>query len=195
MREAVRILLDEHRSIAAVLQGLQHLTRMAQDPAVRPDFAVFRAMIYYIDAFPERSHHPKEDEHLFARLRVKSQAARPLLERLKAEHLEGARLVRELERAVLAFETTWPRGAEDFAAAVNAYAEFHWRHMRCEELELLPLAEQALAEEDWTAIAAAFAANDDPLAGWRGQDFDKLYARIVSIAPTPIGLGAAWRRS
>ena len=195
MRKAVRILRDEHRSISAVLQCLQQLTRLAQDPAIKPDFAVFRAMIYYIDNFPERLHHPKEDNYLFARLLRRSDAARALVEKLMAEHVEGARLVRELERAVLAFEETWPRGAEDLAAAVNAYAEFHWTHMRCEEQELLPLAETALIEEDWKAIEAAFAGNADPIADLRDQDFDKLFTRIVSIAPAPIGLGEAWRRA
>ena len=194
MRKAVRILRDEHRSISAVLQCLQQLTRLAQDPAIKPDFAVFRAVIYYIDTFPERLHHPKEDNYLFARLLRRSDAARALVEKLMAEHVEGARLVRELERAVLAFEETWPRGAEDLAAAVNAYAEFHWTHMRCEEQELLPLAEAALIEEDWEAIEAAFAGNEDPIADLREQDFDKLFTRIVNIAPAPIGLGEAWRR-
>jgi hemerythrin-like domain-containing protein len=195
MRKAVRILRDEHRSISAVLQCLQQLTRLAQDPAIKPDFAVFRAMIYYIDNFPERLHHPKEDNYLFARLLRRSDAARALVSKLLAEHVEGARLVRELERAMLAFEETWPRGAEDLAAAVNAYAEFHWAHMRCEEQELLPLAEAALMEEDWEAIEAAFAGNADPIADLRDQDFDKLFTRIVNIAPAPIGLGEAWRRA
>jgi hemerythrin-like domain-containing protein len=195
MRKAVRILRDEHRSISAVLQCLQQLTRLAQDPAIKPEFAVFRAMIYYIDTFPERLHHPKEDNFLFARLLRRSDAARPLVAKLMAEHVEGARLVRELERAMLAFEETWPRGAQDLAAAVNAYAEFHWAHMRCEEQELLPLAETALIEEDWEAIEAAFAGNADPIADLRDQDFDKLFTRIVNIAPAPIGLGEAWRRA
>jgi hypothetical protein len=67
--------------------------------------------------------------------------------------------------------------------------------MRCEEQELLPLAEQSLGEADWAAIEAAFAGNEDPLADLRDQDFDKLFARIVSIAPAPIGLGEPWRRA
>lgn len=193
MRKAIRILRDEHRSISAVLQGLQQLARMAQKAAVKPDFAVFRAMIHYIDAFPERLHHPKEDAYLFARLLARDAASRPLIERLRAEHVEGARLVRELERAVLAFEARWPQGVREFAAAVDAYADFHWNHMRCEEQELLPLAEAALSVEDWTAIEAAFAGNQDPIADLRDQDFKRLYTRIVEIAPAPIGLGAPWK--
>ena len=103
--------------------------------------------------------------------------------------------MRELERAVLAFEETWPRGAEGLAAAVDAYAEFHWAHMRCEEQELLPLAETALSAEDWDAIEAAFAGNADPIADLRNQDFDKLFTRIVSINPAPYGLGEPWKRA
>jgi hemerythrin-like domain-containing protein len=193
MQKAIRILREEHRSISAVLQGLQQLARVAQDPAVKPEFAVFRAMLHYIDAFPERLHHPKEDEYLFARLLARASAARPLVERLKAEHVEGARLVRELERAVLAFEASWPQGASQFAVAVDAYAEFHWAHMRCEEQELLPLAERVLLAEDWATIEDAFAGNRDPIADLRDQDFQRLYTRIVDIAPAPIGLGLPWK--
>jgi len=194
MHKAARILHEEHLTISAVLQALQHLARMAQDPGVKADFNAFHAMIHYIDAFPERLHHPKEDQVLFARLAQKSAEARPLVDKLKAEHVEGARLVRDLEAAVRKYEELWPRGAQDFAAAVQAYADFHWRHMRSEELDLLPLAERALSEEDWAAVEHAFAQNEDPIADLRGQDFDKLYTRILSLAPAPIGLGEPWKR-
>ena len=195
MHKAARILHEEHLTISAVLQALQHLARMAQDPGVKADFNAFHAMIHYIDAFPERLHHPKEDQVLFARLAQKSAEARPLVDKLKAEHVEGARLVRDLEAAVRKYEELWPRGAQDFAAAVKAYADFHWRHMRSEEQDLLPLAERALSEEDWAAVEHAFAQNEDPIADLRGQDFDKLYTRILSLAPAPIGLGEPWKRA
>jgi hemerythrin-like domain-containing protein len=195
MHKGARVLHDEHLAIAAVLQALQHLARMAQDPGVKADFRAFHAMIHYIDAFPERLHHPKEDQVLFARLWERSLEARPLVARLKAEHVEGARLVRDLEAAVREYEQAWPHGARDFAAAVQAYADFHWKHMRSEEQELLPLAERALSEEDWAAVERAFAQNEDPIADLRGQDFDRLYTRILSLAPAPIGLGEPWKRA
>ena len=194
MNKAIRIIHDEHRAIAAVLHGLKHLAHAAQDPSVRPDFEVFRAMIYYIDAFPERLHHPKEDRHLFARLAARAPQARGLVEELSAEHVMGVQLVRDLEQALLAFGETWPKGAKAFADTVDAYADFHWNHMRKEEQQLMPLAEKALTAEDWSEIEAAFAANDDPLAGG-AEDFDKLFSRIVSLAPAPIGLGARWKNA
>lgn len=193
MNKAIRIIHDEHRSISAVLSGLKALAQMAQDSVVRPDFAVFRAMVYYIDAFPERMHHPKEDAHLFARLLQREPAAGPLVDDLQAEHQRGAKLVRDLEQALLAYEQTWPEGGERFAAVVELYAQFHWKHMRREEHELMPMAERSLTSDDWAAIEAAFMGNEDPIADLREKDFAKLYQRIVSLAPAPVGLGERWK--
>ena len=195
MQRALRIIYDEHRSIAAVLSGLKSLVHMAHDGKLRPEFKAFRAMIYYIDAFPERMHHPKEDEHLFARLLLRSPGAQPLIADLQAEHRKGGKLVRDLEQALLEFEQTWPRGVDKFSAAVDAYAEFHWQHMNKEEREVLPLARQALTPEDWSAISTAFAGNEDPIADLREKDFAALFQRIVALAPAPVGLGERWQKT
>ena len=181
MRPALTIIRDEHRTISAVLHAMKDLARAAQDPGARPAFVALRAMVRYIDEFPEKLHHPKEDEHLFARLVVRVPDTRTLIEKLKAEHVEGVKLVRELERALVFFEDRAPDGAREFLDAVNAYAEFHWQHMRKEEQELLPLAERYLTAQDWKSIDAAFKEN---------PDFEKQFTRIVNLAPEPVGLGA-----
>jgi hemerythrin-like domain-containing protein len=178
MRPALTIIRDEHRTISAVLHALKDLARAAQEPGARPAFAALRAMVRYIDEFPEKLHHPKEDD-LLARLVVRAPETRALADSLRQEHAEGARLVRELERALLFFEDS--ANAGEFLAAVNAYAEFHWQHMRKEEQELLPLAERILGPTDWLALDAAFEAN---------PDFEKQFTRIVNLAPEPVGLGA-----
>jgi hemerythrin-like domain-containing protein len=92
-------------------------------------------------------------------------------------------------------EVGWPGGAEAFRVAVDAYADFHWKHMRKEEQELLPLAERALTREDWAEINAGFAGNHDPIADLREQDFARLFSRIVSLAPAPVGVGASWKKA
>jgi len=193
MKEAVSILKSEHRSISAVLHALKELARMAHDATARPRFQVLRSMVRYIDQYPEKLHHPKEDQYLFARLVARAPETRLLVEELQAEHEEGARLIRELERALLFMEEGWPVGAREFRNAVEAYAEFHWKHMRKEEQQLLPLAERHLTPEDWKAIDAAFAANRDPIAGMQERDFEKLFSRIVALAPDPVGLGERWQ--
>ena len=194
MNEAIRILRNEHRSISSVLHGLQELARTAKNPQVRPDFSVLRAMIYYIDAFPERLHHPKENDVLFPRVLARSPDATTLVQELRDEHDKGAVLIRDLDRALIAFEIAWPFGADRFDDAVRAYSNFHWDHMRKEEKVLLPLAETTLTDEDWQVVAAEFERNEDPIADLREKDFAELFSRIVSIAPAPVGLGQPWKR-
>ena len=192
MKNALNILRSEHQSLAAVLHGMAMLARDAQNPAVRPDFAVFHAMLRYIDSFPERLHHPKEDEFLFRPVIERAAEARVLIEQLRAEHQQGAKLIRTLEQALRDLEAHWPEGAARFAALVEAYSRFHWDHMRVEEDVLMPLAERVLLEEDWRAMEEALAGNEDPIADLREKDFADLFTRIVNIAPAPIGLGERW---
>lgn len=195
MKDAISILKSEHRSISAVLHGLKELARMAQDATVRPRFQVLRSMLRYIDEYPERLHHPKEDEHLFARVAARAPEAKKLIDELRAEHEQGAGLVRELERSLLFFEEGWPAGGREFQQAVEAYAEFHWKHMRKEERELLPIAERVLTAGDWRAIERAFAANVDPVAELQERDYERLFSRIANLAPAPIGLGEPWTKA
>jgi hemerythrin-like domain-containing protein len=194
MNKAISILKGEHRSISAVVSGLKDLARMAHDASGRPDFTVFRAMLRYIDEYPERLHHPKEDQYLFARLLARYPGAKPLVEDLEREHVEGAKRVRELERALLFLEDRWPVGAREFRDLVDAYAQFHWNHMRTEEEKILPLCEAHLTKGDWDVVRDAFEGNADPIADLREKDFQVLFSRIASIAPAPVGLGEPWRK-
>ena len=195
MKESIVILKSEHRSISAVLLGLKHLAEMAQDTRIKPEFQVFRSMLRYLDEYPERMHHPKEDAYLFAAVAARCAEARKLVETLRAEHVSGENLIRELERKLLFFEESWPEGAREFQEAVDDYAEFHWKHMTREERELLPLAEKHLTPGDWEGVDAAFAHNRDPIADLREHDYEKLFSRIASLAPAPVGLGEPWRKS
>jgi branched-chain amino acid transport system ATP-binding protein len=187
---AIHIIEDEHRSLAAVLHGLLYLVREIRGRGMKPPFDVLGAMVYYFDAFPERFHHPKEDGYLFLRLRARCPEARPLLDRLEAEHVAGAEKIRLLEQALARYQQGGDAEAGAFFAAVEAYSAFHWRHMESEEREVLPLAVKHLTPGDWEVIDDAFSGHADPLVGESsGEDYRKLFRRIVNIAPPPIGLG------
>ncbi len=190
MREAIRTIKDEHRSIAAVLHGLLFMTRETHERGTPPDFRVLRAMLDYIVSFPEKLHHPKEDRYLFETLRERSEVAVALIDELQGEHVLGDQLLRRLQNVLLTYENQGAAKADAFRAAVEEYADFHWAHMRREEDELLPLAEKVLTESDWSAIAAAFKENDDPLFGIKPkEELQQLFRRVVTIAPPPIGVG------
>jgi hemerythrin-like domain-containing protein len=192
--KTIRIIHGEHRAISAVLSGLRELARMALDPGVRPEFDVLHAMVHYIDAFPERLHHPKEEGFLFTPLVRRAPDAKALVDALSREHDRGARLIRELHASLAKVAIHWPEGAPQFGATVKAYADFHWDHMRKEERELLPLAERHFTANDWRAAERAFAGNDNPLADLGEEDFQGLFTRIVNLAPAPIGLGEPWKK-
>lgn len=190
---AIQKIRDEHRSISAVLHALKQLARYAQDARVKPDFAVFRAILHYIDKFPEALHHPKEERYLFPPLAALAPEVKKTLDALREEHKEGERLVRELERALVLFEDTWPAGGAGFLRQVDKYVDFHRRHMLKEEHEILPAAQRHFTPGDWAPIDEAFAANEDPIAGVQEHDFEALFTRIVNLAPAPVGFGEPWR--
>ena len=193
--QADRIIHDEHRSLAAVLHGMLHLVHAIRDRGARPDFNVLGAMIYYIDAFPERFHHPKEDEYLFHFLRIRHPDAIPLLDRLQREHRAAAEKIRTLEQALARYQQGGVKEFPAFLAAVEAYAQFHWQHMKAEEDEIMPLARKHLTADDWDAIDSAFLGHTDPMLGIEtGAEYTALFSRIVLLAPPPIGVGPEPRR-
>jgi hemerythrin-like domain-containing protein len=186
----LNVIRDEHRSLAAVLHGLRYLVEEVREGRRKPDFSVLRAMVHYIDTFPEKLHHPKEDRYLFARLRRRGTEGNTVLDQLEAEHIHGVKLIRDLEQTLLRWEMGGQENFTVFADELERYADFHWRHMRQEEEVVLPLAERTLTDEDWREIDAAFAGNADPLIGKDVEkDFERLFTRIVNITPPPIGVG------
>lgn len=169
-QRALAILRDEHRSLAAVLHAL-----LAQVDAVSPDPALLRAMLFYVEQFPERLHHPKEEVYLFDQLRRRTPNFDTLLDELHAQHEAGALELVELRRLL-------GRGdGPAFAQAVHAYVQAQWRHMHDEEQLVLPAASLHLLPADWSEIAAAFAVNGDPRFG-TDESFEQLAARLLELA-------------
>jgi len=189
--KAIAIIQDEHRAITAVIEALRHLVAEIAAGRMAPDHALLAALFRYIEEFPERLHHPKEDDFLFARLRVRRPETAPLLDGLHREHAIGGERFVELKSMWERFRAD-PAALSLFVEGVEQYSYFHWRHMRKEEEQVLPVAAEALLPEDWDAIDAAFASNDDPVVGASaGKAFRELFRRLVAILPPPYGVGPA----
>ena len=188
--DASQIIRQEHAAVAAVLRSL--LLLLGQGPGDEPArfFDVARAMLFYIDEFPERLHHPKESELLFPMLARADAALAKVIERLDGDHREGQGQVRELQHLLLAWELLGESRREAFTQAAARYVDFYLEHMRIEEAEVLPAAERALTVDDWAVLNKAFRTSRDPLAeGSRDSRYDRLFTRIVMTAPAPIGVG------
>lgn len=187
---SLTIMKDEHQALAAMLKSLPLLLAQAHRDGRPPDFALVRAMLFYIDEFPERLHHTKETELLFPKLRERVPALKDTLDRLDRDHAHGERGVRDLEHLLLAYEVMGEPRRAAFEQAVDRYIDNYLRHMAVEETEVLPAAVQHLSAEDWAQLDAAFAANKDPLTGHEPEDgYRPLFQQILNRAPAPIGLG------
>jgi hemerythrin-like domain-containing protein len=154
---AIAIIKDEHRSIGAVLKGLQARVAAIKTGTESLDIYLLRAVLDYIERLPDRVHHPKEEEYLFRILRQRSIGASKVLDELEAEHLRARELLTTVRATLESVHERSQIAALDRALA--SYAEFLRDHMRREEEVVLPLAEGALRQSDWQTTAAAFQAN------------------------------------
>jgi hemerythrin-like domain-containing protein len=186
----LQIIHDEHTALAAVLRSLTMMVERGPGDEPERFFDVLRAMLFYIDEFPEKLHHPKESNLLFPKIARTCPELMPVIRKLEDDHMQGEGLVRELQHLLLAWELLGEARRGAFTRALQEYVRFYLGHMKTEETQLLPAAEKALSPEDWATLDAAFEKQRDPLAGGeRDPSYDRLFTRIVMTAPAPIGVG------
>ena len=200
-RAGLQIIRDEHASIAAMLHAIGQMLR--RGPVDNPErfFDVLRAMLFYIDEFPEKRHHRKESEVLFPKLARVAPETVPVIESLEREHHSGHDRVRELQHQLLAWEFLGDSRRQAFEEAATKYVGFYLNHMKVEETQLLPVAARCLSKADLAELDLVFRENPDPLAGQADQSddeesdeardamYDRLFSLIVLRAPAPVGVG------
>src|SRR6218665_1168848 len=192
----VTIIRDEHRALAAMLRSIPMLLDEYRRQRSHPDFEALRAMLFYVDEFPERLHHPKETQLLFPKLRARAPQLRETLNELDLDHARGEQAIRELQHSLLAYEMLGEPRRERFERQLQVYIDNYLRHMAREETEVLPVAQQALKAPHWLApeedLAAAFGNNGAPLPGHPADEvYQRLFSRLVNTLPAPVGLGEA----
>lgn len=189
--ESIRIIHDEHIALGKMLRSLALMVERGPGDNQEAFFDVMRAMLFYIDEFPTRLHHPKESELLFPRVARLAPETQPLIARLENDHANGEAAVRELQHLLLAWELVGTTRQAAFTAATRQYIDFSLQHMRLEESEILPAALRVLDSADWRELDAAFITNCAPFSDKYPHDpvYDRLMTYIVMRAPAPIGLG------
>jgi len=184
---AIGIIRDEHRSLAAVMHAWMHALAAARRAGTGADPALMRAIVRFVRQFPLELHHPKEEQHLFARLRERTSSCDAELDELERQHQRDHEFVAALERQVEALAAAEGDAGVQATLAleegVAGYAEFLWDHLGREEGVILPAAERFLLADDWAAIDQAFAANRDPNFNGAYREYRQLFARIVTLAP------------
>jgi hemerythrin-like domain-containing protein len=181
---AIALIKEEHRTLARMLAAMQAWIARTREGDGERYFELFDAMLHYVENVPDRLHHPKEDEVLFAALAARTSAANPLIRELEADHARGEPLIVGLRGAFHAYSYGTLDGLNQLAAAVDEFIEFYLGHMRKEEQQLLPLALAHLTVDDWQRVARAFGDHADPLFGAElADDYRRLYQGITELAP------------
>jgi len=186
---ATALIQDEHRSLAAVLYGMKRRVAEARSGAAGLDHEGFGRLLHYILDFPEKRHHPKEEQSLHRLLREHGDGGRELMHTLEAQHLKEYELATALQQAWAACGAG-ASGVDPHLAtleqAVESLAGHVWEHMRLEEESLLPLALQVLTPDDWKEVAETFEGNKDPGFGeWSEEDFRRHFTSVANAATLP----------
>jgi hemerythrin-like domain-containing protein len=178
--DAVALILQDHQALAAVLRALREAVERAAKPGAAPDFEALRTMLFYLDEMPGRVHHAAESGLLFPRIRERCPALHPVLDRLEDDHERSEAAVRELERALSAWEVMGEARRESCQLLLQTHARVYLGHMEVEENYVLPVAQDYLSPLDWRELADALTAqrNEHDASLLRGHQM--LFERITS---------------
>jgi hemerythrin-like domain-containing protein len=150
----IAAICDDHRALAAVLHAMIHLLSSNRDSHGVPDAGLLLAAVRYIQAFSLGVHHPKEEDHLYLKLRLRTSLYDAELSELQRQHVRQNELIDELVK-LAELDAASAQRSTDFEPAVERYASFLWEHFGREEGVILPAAQRYLTQEDWEDIETA----------------------------------------
>jgi hemerythrin-like domain-containing protein len=139
---SLQIIRDEHASLAAMLQSMRMMVDRGPADNAENFFDVMRAMLFYIDEFPERLHHPKESNLLFPRVAKAVPHVMGTVDRLERDHMHSEKSVRDVQHLLLSWELLGDSRRQAFTDAFKQYVDAYLEHMRLEEEVILPEAEK-----------------------------------------------------
>jgi hemerythrin-like domain-containing protein len=167
MIEIMRMLLDDHRNMAKLLEVLDRQTlQLAQVGTA--DYHLIKDILDYTLHYPTRIHHPLEDL-VYQKLKLRDAHWAETLNDIEEEHAKLETLTRQFALTInrcLQGETC---SQEQVVQMGQDLVNLSQRHMNIEEAMLFPAAQGNLTPSDWADIALALAAPDDPLFGPRLQ--------------------------
>jgi hemerythrin-like domain-containing protein len=161
MSKIIEALLEEHRNIDKLLGVLEQELDVF-DHRDRPDYEILQAVMQYFREYPDNYHHPKEDM-VFAKLKLRDAAVAKRIGDVEADHVIETNRLHQLAQAVEFIAAGGEFLRQDFHDAVHNFIEHQRQHMQNEERSLFPAAVKALLPEDWAAIDARMANQEDPL--------------------------------
>ena len=188
MAAAIEKIQGEHRTLDKVLGVLNTALDALTDQKPKPNLDLLFSIVYYVRVFPDKLHHPKEENILFPALRRHRPELAPTMDELARQHEEGRERLADLHSKLVAFDRNYPFGLNELLAAGRDFVVSQREHMSLEERKILPAAKDCLTSSDLASVRQAFAANADPLFAQNIEaGFRALFTKITDETKIPRG--------
>ena len=182
-QEAVLLALhEEHQSISAVASAMKEMVEKAATRPETLDPLALESMLHYLQVFPLKVHHPKEELilHRFLLARLPEVAGR--VNEIEAQHAREHVLV---SRALALLEPVMSEAGapsdELFAAILELCAAVR-AHLALEDQVILPMAVQHLSADDWDSMAPVMHSHSFPGFGAvPAEQTRHLFTRIAEL--------------
>lgn len=180
MVDAVELIHQDHVNLDKVLTVLLEVGGDLPERRSEDAVSVLNDCVYYIQVFPERVHHPKEETILFPFVRRTRPDLTPVLEELEAQHEKGKTAIEGLAERLRKLDSDWAGNREAFQEQVRSYVASQREHMSVEEREILKPVKASLSSVDMSTINRAYGVSTDPLFGENlATGFESLLKRIT----------------
>jgi len=169
-------LLNEHDHIQKTLNLLEmQFLDLCRDR--KPDYSIMLSIIVYIQEYPEQAHHPLEDA-IFSILIKRGSDKEKTIRALVTDHSKLEIVTRKLRRSIELFKNGIG-SKNNLERQLSEFLLRQRRHLYIEEIEVYPLIEHVLTQQDWKDIQPMPPSLDDPVFGKRTRnDYELLYREI-----------------
>jgi hemerythrin-like domain-containing protein len=163
MQRTLEIMKHRQRAMSRSLLAIRTMARVSLRSGQPPDFGQLGRLVAYLERFAQGRHQPAEEQHLFRALARREPAASRSIARAKRDHAACLGYFNRLNSAFTRWRGGQPAAGGELALMADDYARFCHLHARIEARDVLSVANRALQAGDWSAIAEALAAANDPL--------------------------------
>ena len=178
MSDVIAALKRDHANIEKILELLESEI-LAIEVGKTPDYPLLQDIMCYMNQYPDRFHHPKEDL-IFARLVKCDPTAGAAVSDALDEHISIGLAGREFDRLLGTSDVDSVDVRERLGKMGFAYIRALRQHMLLEEKKLFPMAIAVLTNKDWQEIKQQVDSVEDPLFETMIADsYQRLYRLIT----------------
>lgn len=163
MHPLIQRLCQDHVNMTKVLDMLAGQLEVL-DHGGKPDYGLMVDIVDYIERYPDRVHHPIEDDLCQAYLKC-CDKDHALIHDLFTEHKALIQMTKSFKAILELVLQDTPVTRETVSQTGQDYVTRQRRHLALEEEQVFPVIEDGLPEQAWRVIEQQAPATPDPLLG------------------------------